>query len=196
MNTDEENEKLKNRINEIFKNNKFPGYYNIVGNNGIEKWPRDEQIRVREACKEKNDWRKLDAKFLDELPDGLASALNFFSPPAFRFYLPAYLIADIDNKLSYVDLIFHLCDYFTNSQKDEYIGEIYGETTWCDYGIYRFSTFTLEEVEVIIEYLQYKSKSPSLELSSNLNEEKISQALENYWLKRFEYLKNKKGNKK
>jgi len=37
--------------------------------------------------------------FLDRSPGGLASALSMFSHEAFRFYLPAYLIADIDGKL-------------------------------------------------------------------------------------------------
>ena len=31
---------------------------------------------------------------IDRAPDGFGSALSFFSDEAFRFYLPAYLIAD------------------------------------------------------------------------------------------------------
>jgi len=189
MNPDEKKERLKDKIYKIFKNNKFPGNCNIVYNE-INDYPEDESMRIKNAFKEKDDWTKLDTKFLDEVPDGLASALSFFSPPAFRFYLPAYLIADINNKLINVDLIFHLCNYFMNSEKDKYISESYGETRWWDYGIYRFSVFTLAEVKVIIEYLQYKLKSSLL---GELYKEEIRQALENYWLKRFEYLKNKKG---
>ena len=59
----------------------------------------EEPYLLEEEFKGKTDWQLLDSEFIDQAPDGLASALSFFSDEAFRFYLPAYLIADIDGKL-------------------------------------------------------------------------------------------------
>jgi hypothetical protein len=153
---DEKKLYLKDKILNAFKDNKFPGNLNIRNSNVGE-----EPFRVEEAFRGKDDWTKLDAKFLDEVPNGLSSALSFFSEAAFHFYLPAYLIAHIDDKLPEVDVIFHLCNCFINSNKNQRIGRkliedekgsykwsddepiIYGESTWWDYGSYRCSLFTL-----------------------------------------------------
>ena len=56
------------------------------------------------AFKGQTDWRTVDPGFLD----GHAVALSFFSEAGFRFFLPAYLIADLQGKLSTADPLFHL----------------------------------------------------------------------------------------
>src|SRR5436309_3231315 len=59
----------------------------------------DEASSVLEAdFRDKHDWRTLTPEFLDQAPDGWASALTFFSDEAFRYFLPACLIADLDGK--------------------------------------------------------------------------------------------------
>ena len=55
-----------------------------------------------------SDWQSLSPQFIDGSPDGLASALCFFSHAAFQFYLPAYLIADADGLLERVDPVYFL----------------------------------------------------------------------------------------
>ena len=45
----------------------------------------------------------MEPPFLDSAPDGLSSALAFFSDEAFRYYLPAYLLAALDRKLALAD---------------------------------------------------------------------------------------------
>jgi hypothetical protein len=56
----------------------------------------DEGSSVLEAhFRDKHDWRTLTPEFLDQAPDGWASPLTFFSDEAFRYFLPAYLIADL-----------------------------------------------------------------------------------------------------
>lgn len=187
-------EKLKEKIFNAFKDNKFPGNWNIVSHDMV-----GEPLYIKEAFRGKDDWTKLEADFLNKVPKGLASALSFFSPPAFRFYLPAYLIAHIDDKLPEVDVIFSLCYGLTNSDKDRPLvadqsgnSTIYGEATCWDYSIYRFSLFTLQEVEAIIDYLRYHLENrEDYDGKTNLMKNEIQEALENYWLKRLEYLKNK-----
>ncbi|MBI4655163.1 MAG: hypothetical protein HY746_00295 [Elusimicrobia bacterium] len=198
---DEKKTYLKEKIFSAFKNNQYVADYDLCNSN--RAYNRDE-VKGFEG---KHDWTKLDAKFLNE-PGG--SALSFFSEAAFRFYLPAYLIAHIDDKLPEVDVIFHLCNYFTNSNKNQRIGckliddekgsykwsddepTIYGEATWWDYGSYRFSLFTLQEVEAIIEYLYYHLDRKDYDGKTNMMISEIKEALDNYWLKRLEYLKNKR----
>lgn len=184
---DERKEQLKEKIFNAFKDNKFPGNWNIVNSNTAEPF------EIKEAFKGKDDWTKLEADFPDNVPNGLSSALSFFSEAAFRFYLPAYLIAHIDDKLPEIDVVFHLCSHFTNSGKDGPISnsKVYGEATWWDYGTYRCSLFTLQEIQAIIDYLYYNLDREDYDGKTNLMKSDIREALENYWLKRLEYLKNR-----
>lgn len=72
-------------------------------------YPDDETRALCRDFKDQTDWSVLDAPFLDQAPEGWSSALNFFSPEAFRFYLPAYLIADLKGGLQSVDPAGRLC---------------------------------------------------------------------------------------
>ena len=47
----------------------------------------------------REDWKGIEASFLDTH----AEALSFFSEAGFRFFLPAYLIADLRGHLSVAD---------------------------------------------------------------------------------------------
>jgi hypothetical protein len=48
--------------------------------------------------------------------DGHANALGYFSEAGFRFFLPAYLIADLHGQLNTADPLFHMTHGFsTNS---------------------------------------------------------------------------------
>lgn len=59
----------------------------------------EEPILLERAFRDKTDWRVLTPEFLDSAPEGCSSALSFFSDEAFRFYLPAYLLADLRGEL-------------------------------------------------------------------------------------------------
>ncbi|MBI4655802.1 MAG: hypothetical protein HY746_03530 [Elusimicrobia bacterium] len=187
----EKQAKLKEKIYNTFKDNKFPGNWNIVYHDMA-----GEPFDIKKAFRGKDDWTKLDAKFLNKT---WKSALSFFSEPAFRFYLPAYLIAYIDDKLPEIDVIFYLCYGLTNSHKDMPVSidqsgksTVYGEATCWDYSIYRFSLFTLQEVEAIVDYLRYHLENRGdYDGKTNLTKSEIREALENYWLKRLKCLKNK-----
>jgi hypothetical protein len=124
----------------------------------------------------KTDWRSIDYKFLDRAPEGWHSALSFFSDRAFHFYLPAYLIADIQGELKEVFPEFHLCYGINTGYKNVKIAKIWGGGTVASHARQRFDHFSTEQAAVIVDYLQWKP---------NISEDQeIIEALENYWLVR------------
>lgn len=105
----------------------------------------------------KTNWQNISSDFLDRSQDGLVSALSFFSDEAFRFYLPAYMIADIKHELKRVNVVCHLTRGLTEGAEHKYINpRRYGNRTWRDEALYRFSVFNPEQVSAIIGYLRYK----------------------------------------
>jgi hypothetical protein len=164
-------EKLKEEIRAAFLHFAYPGDWCLRGSH-----EGDEPYQVEEEFKGKHDWRTLDAKFLDQAPDGLASALSFFSDEAFHFYLPAYLIADIDGLLEETDVVFHLTHGLDDSSAGMQVNpQRYGERTWRDEARYQFSMFTREEAAAIVGYLIFKRDADPYD------RETIEQALRNYW---------------
>ncbi|HYV39026.1 MAG TPA: DUF6714 family protein [Gemmataceae bacterium] len=169
-------EAIKAQIREAFADVEYPGDWCLSDSN-----EGDEPIRVKESFRGKTDWRLLDADFIDRAPGGLSSALSFFSDEAFRFYLPAYLMADLDGNLVFADPVFHLCQGLDSLSRNNRIGQRrYGERTWFDYARYRFSTFTNQEASAIVAYLQWMSHLERYPDEPG----RIEQALQNYWLAR------------
>ena len=86
-------------IREAFGGNVYPGDAFLQGSfEGCEPY---EEVGFFRG---KMDWRTLDAEMLD----ARYSALSFFSEAGFRFFLPAYLIADLQDELRTADPLFHL----------------------------------------------------------------------------------------
>ncbi len=171
-------EELKTRIRNVFAHFEYPGDWCLSGST-----EGDEPQLVAQEFAGKSDWTALDPQFLDQSPDGLSSALSFFSDEAFHYFLPAYLIADIDGRLERVDPVFHLTFGIDDESKHNSVNpRRYGRRTWYEEFSYRFSMFDREEVRVIIAYLQLKSASDAFDAGS------IHQALNNYWLPRYNEL--------
>lgn len=61
------------------------------------------------------DWSQLDSAILDVN----YNALSFLSEGGFRYFLPAYLIADLQDKLQIADPVFHLTNGFSESGMKE-----------------------------------------------------------------------------
>lgn len=136
----------------------------------------DEPFLVEEEFADKLDWRSLTSEFLDQAPDGFASALSFFTGPALRFFLPAYLLADLDCQLERVNPAFHLWYGLDDSTRSQTVNlNLYGERTWYDEVAERFAGFSLVEVQAVIAYLRFKASRDEFE------REQILQALRNYW---------------
>lgn len=167
-------EQTKALIEAAFADVRFPGDWCLSGSN-----EGDEPRLLTEEFKDKTDWRTLRPDFLDQAPAGFGSALSFFSDEAFRFYLPAYLIADIDGQLSKADPVFHLTNGLTTDTMQERVNpRRYGERTWFDVARYKYAVFDRAQAAAIVAYL--RSVREVSEFRSNL----IDQALANYWLQR------------
>jgi hypothetical protein len=165
---------IKLQIRAAFADVEFPGDWCLRGSNEGE-----EPFLLEQAFKGMSDWRLLDPAFLDLAPDGYGSALSFFSDEAFRFYLPAYLIADIDGQLDRNHPVFHLTHGFTDGDKRERINQRrYGERTWFDARAHTFAMFDEKQVRAIVAYLRFKREN------DEYGRPLIDQALKSYWLGR------------
>ena len=162
-------DELKELITKAFADVLFPGGRLSNSNFG------DEPLLLEREFLGKSNWQSLTPEFLDQAPDGYASALSFFSDKAFRFYIPAYIIAAVDQRLERADPEFHLCHRLTNATKDKVINELlYGKLTWFEHTKKKFSLFDRPQADAIIAYLRFcKGDSKNRE---------IQQALNNYWL--------------
>ena len=136
----------------------------------------EEPFRVEAAFADQDDWQTIDPAFLDGAPDGLASALSFLSDEAFRYFLPAYLIADLRGALERVDPVFYLCHAFADGRRHEPVNpRRFGQRTWFDAGSHQMSTFTPAEVRAIVAYLRWRQQK------DDFDRDTIDQAIRSYW---------------
>jgi hypothetical protein len=143
----------------------------------------------------RRDWQALDAALLD----AHYAALSFFSEGGFRFFLPAYLIADVEEKLATAEPLFHLTGGFYDATVEiptptrKFVRKIgasalvnprrYGAMTFADLARYRLSVFSREEAKAIVAYLVYKRAADSY----GLHQAEIEAALNSFWLDRAEH---------
>jgi hypothetical protein len=159
---------LEDRIREAFADVEYPGDWCLRGSNeGEEPYLLEKEFRG------KSDRWALDAAFLDQAPDGFGTALHFFSDEALRFYLPAYLIADLAGKLVHADPVFTLTHGLDDERRQELVNpRRYGARTWWDAARHRLAVFSREQAAVIVEYLRARAEPRSPE---------IEQAIAGYW---------------
>lgn len=162
---------LKERITKAFAGCEHPGDWCLV-----DSMEGSEPALLAKEFRGKTDWRTLEARFLDRAPDGFGSALSFFSDEAFRFYLPAFLIASIDDQLERSDPVFHLTHGLDDASRTERVNpRRYGERTWFEVSRYKFAVFTVDQARAIVAYLEFMEERDG---SANST---IRQALQNYW---------------
>jgi len=135
------------------------------------------------------DWSHLDPAVLDAGYD----ALSFFSEGGFRYFVPAYLIADLQDQLQTADPVFHLTNglfdkvvkvpagqriYEKRIGKSAFVNpRRYGAMTWHDHARCRLSVFTREEAGAIVAYLEYKRDADPHKLYA----EEVQTALDSFW---------------
>ncbi|NNF09971.1 MAG: hypothetical protein HKN74_06795 [Acidimicrobiia bacterium] len=135
------------------------------------------------------DWAAVEPRVLDEHYD----ALSFLSEGGFRFFAPAYMVADLNDALDTADIVFHLTSGFHDVTVDMPVGDRmfqrrigksafvnprrYGAMTFEDYARYRLSVFSREEAGAIVRFLE--SKRPDA-----LDAAAINAALDSFWLAR------------
>jgi hypothetical protein len=174
-------------IRDAFGKSEYPGDPYLQGSfQGCEPF---EEVGPFQG---ETDWTRLEAEFLD----AHAGALSFFSQEGFRFFLPAYLVADLHGRLRTADPLFHLTHGFSDSSVQvpakgrtfrKKIGKSalvnprrYGAMTFHDYAKYRLSSFTREEAAAIVAYLECRQK----DASNSFEKEAIDAALDSYWRER------------
>ena len=138
----------------------------------------DEPAGVERDFADADDWTVLSGKWLDEAPDGLSSALSFFSPEALCFYIPAYLVADLRQELDCVDPSFHLLHGFEERSYQQKITPP-KERTWTDHATQNWAGLSTEQALAIVHYLEWCAAS-----DEGFGAEDIEQGLEYFWLKK------------
>lgn len=135
-------------------------------------------------------WNTLSADFLDNTPNGFGTALSFFSDEAYRYYLPAYLIASLQNKLQRVDPVFYLTHGLEDSSAEKLLNpRRYGSRSWGDYARYRHSVFNEEQATAISGYLKHQAKSGN---RTEFEQQLIKESLTNYWKQKANASNNRK----
>lgn len=168
---DEERERIKEQIRRAFVSAKRPPNGSLQGS--LEG---DEGLLLEADFQDKQDWRALDGAFLDQAPKGYASAFSFFSDDALRYFLPAYLIADLDGQLDRVDVPSRLSSWFTDESRSALVNpRRYGKLTKFEAKTQRFRNLAPQEVAAIVAYLEYAAQHYPF------GRKPIDEALANYW---------------
>lgn len=140
-----------------------------------------------------SSWDDVESEVLDQHYD----ALSFLSEGGLRFFLPAYMIADLNDELMTADVVFHLTHGFLDQEVEVPIGSEtfvrkmgrsvllnprrFGAMTSEDYARYRLSVFNREEASAIVAYLEHKRTEPD-----SYDAESIDAALAAFWRPRAE----------
>ena len=178
------------QIRQAFGGSDYPGDAYLQGS-----FEGSEPFEEVGAFKGKKDWRTLGAEMLD----AHSGALSFFSEAGFRFFLPAYLVADVRGELRTADPLFHLTGGFFVSSVEVPVqlrvfvrkagGSVllnpkrYGAITFYDYARFRLAVFTKEEAKAIVAYLKYR-----LDIDIHgIHRAHIDAALNSFWLDRAEH---------
>ena len=182
-----DNDHVIARVRAAFRDTQHPGDAFLQGScDGSE--PRDVAL----AFAGLTEWSQADAALLD----GQYTALSFLSDGGFRFFLPAYLVADLEGVLLTADPVFQLTHGLSDrvvrtraeARTDEQaIGKgafvnprRYGALTWNDYARARLCIFTREEAGAIVSYLEYRRDADP----HGLDAQDIDAALESFWYDR------------
>lgn len=138
------------------------------------------------------DWRAVPAATLD----ARSEALSFLSEGGFRFFVPAWMVADLRGALRTADPLFHLTMGFTTTRVPVPVGDAtferggggrvllnprrYGAMTFEDVARHRLSVFCREEATAIVAYLRCRREMDE----SHLTREAVDAALGAFWLER------------
>ena len=174
------------KVQDAFRRVPFPGDAFLQGSlDGCE--PYEEAGHF----KGKTDWTALEAAFLDER----YCAPSFLSEGAFRFFIPAWIVADLRRALRTADPSFHLTSGFADQRHApgeqttwEWGGSVllnprrYGAMRWIDHARYRLSVFAREEASAIVDYLRWRQE---LAIGEDPDEATtIGVALDRFWVER------------
>lgn len=166
---------LKTQIRSAFSDVEPPPHWCLSrGNEGREPVLLEQEFgKVLDR-----HWEELPQEFLDRAPDGYGSALSFFSDEAFRFYLPAYLVAMVDGNLQQADPIFHLTHGLSRGGGRLINPRRYGARTARDEALHRLAVFTPTQAAAIRAFLEWFAASPECLPPER---EDIHEAITTFW---------------
>ena len=178
---------VEEKIHTAFGKNEYPGDDYLLGSTEGSEPLEEIQPFIGQL-----DWTEIPTSVLDSH----SGSLNFFSEAGYRFYLPAYLIADLNGDLEYADPVFSLTQGFSNisvsheiggkkftrtTGKDAFINpKRYGGLTFENYAHFRLSVFDREQAQAIVNYLEFKRYNDP----QGLEQDQIRAALESFWYER------------
>jgi hypothetical protein len=176
-------------IRTAFADSQYPGDDYLLGS--LEGSEPGQEIKPFIG---QTDWKIITADVLD----AHAGSLNFFSEAGLRFFLPAYLVADLNGQLQHADPVFILVHGFSNlsvpheiqgrvfvrkTGKDAYINpKRYGALTFEDYARFRLSVFSRQEAGAIVKYLEFTREKNQ----DAVQHDQINAALNSFWYTRME----------
>ncbi|TWU04550.1 DUF6714 family protein [Stieleria varia] len=85
------------QIRNAFDDVKLGDGVGILEANGLDDYAGDSELARLRKLDERNDWRNLDAELLDRYH----ATPSFFDARGFVFHLPAFLLAELDDKHEY-----------------------------------------------------------------------------------------------
>lgn len=184
--SDPQRASLVAQIRSAFEHTPYPGDQQLCGSSQGDE-PAGYALEFRGL-----DWRTIHPDFLSYN----YASLSFFSAEGFRYFLPAYLVADVLGLLDSGDPEFHLTHGLVDDNSSATIeslaksGELSGEALelaresqrrppvdWYQYTVQRLSGFTREEKKAIVAYLRYAAEH------SEFSQPRVEAALNRYWLK-------------
>lgn len=141
---------------------------------------REEPAKLQAEFLDLVDWTTIGSEQLDTAPDGYGSALSFLTPAAARFYIPAFMRADVLDGLNYVTPSVALANGFDNQTWRQPIGGT-ADGTWTERAQERWGALTSAQVAVIVRYLEFVVQRDGVGVSAA-----VLEALSRYWLPRQE----------
>jgi hypothetical protein len=180
-------QKVIEHIREAFRDTDHPGDAFLQGSQ-----EGCEPAEVTAPFKGVSHWTQIDPAILDSN----YTALSFFSEGGFRHFLPAFMIADLMDRLQTADPVFHLTNGFSDKVvkisagsriHEKRIGKSafvnprrYGAMTWFDHARSTLAIFTREEAGAIVAYLEWRRDADP----HGINRETIDAALDAFWRQR------------
>jgi hypothetical protein len=166
---------LAKLITAAFADVPYPGNDDL-----IESRLSEEALQVEAEFRGCRDWRILSEVFLDQAPGGLGSALTFFSDGAFHFYIAAYMLADLDGKMTQSDPLYHLAPQSMDPRVSGFSAPFYLTLgTWGRATSLRICDFTQDQRFAVAQFLKYRSRL------ADISEEQltiIEHTVEKFWL--------------
>ena len=155
---DKERMLLQTAVNNAFKDVKCPGDDNVLSPDCMDT--TDIEDFIRDSIW-KTDWRQIPAEVIDYNYE----SLSFFSPDAYRFYLPAYLVRSLD---TFITADINVLDFT--------VYDLVPNKTLLKRFNLRKQALSNQQKLVIVELLEFVKKWSDKHLSSFADE-----GIQGYW---------------